>query len=63
MPTSNEEKSNTTKGGQPYDIDNLACFDEDFADSMDQACPGEINAQGADEAQDFCIDNLGAFGK
>lgn len=44
-----------------YDIDNLACFAEDFADSMDQACPGEINAQGAYEAQDFCIDNLGAF--
>lgn len=46
-----------------YDIDNLACFAEDFADSMDQACPGEILAQGAEnhEAQDFCIDHLGAF--
>lgn len=48
-----------------YDIDNLACFKEDFADSMDQACPGEINAQGAekDEVKKFCIDNLGAFDK
>ena len=46
-----------------YDIDNLACFKEDFADSVDQACPGEIPAQGAEkhEAQDFCIDNLAAF--
>ena len=48
-----------------YDIDNLACFKEDLADSMDQACPGEIHAQGADnhEAQDFCIDNLSVFDK
>lgn len=52
-----------------YDIDNLAGFAGDFADSMDQACPGEIlvkgeiHAQGAEnhEAQDFCIDNLAAF--
>jgi hypothetical protein len=48
-----------------YDIDNLACFKEDFADSMDQACPGEISVQGADkdEVKEFCIDNLGAFDK
>lgn len=54
-----------------YDIDNLAGFVGDFADSMDQACPGEIlvkgeiHAQGADnhEEQDFCIDNLGCFDK
>ena len=47
----------------------------EFADSMDQACPGEIHAKGfpADDpgakreyekaAKDFCIDNLGAFDK
>ena len=48
-----------------YDIDNLACFKEDFVDSMDQACPGEIPVQGAykDEVKEFCIDNLGAFDK
>ena len=54
-----------------YDIDNLACFKEVFADSMDQSCPseifvkGEVHAQGADncEAKDFCIDNLAAFDK
>lgn len=48
-----------------YDIDNLACFKEDFADSMDQTCPGEILVQGADkdEVKDFCIDNLSAFDK
>lgn len=48
-----------------YDIDNLACFKEDFADSMDQACPGEIPAQSADkdEVKEFCIDNLCAFDK
>nr|DAH54703.1 MAG TPA: hypothetical protein [Caudoviricetes sp.] len=48
-----------------YDIDNLAYFKEDFADSMDQACPGEILVQGADkdEVKEFCIDNLGAFYK
>ncbi|HDI8498691.1 TPA: hypothetical protein PPE20_001418 [Escherichia coli] len=46
-----------------------------FADSMDQSCPGEIHAHGfpADDpkakqeyekaAKDFCIDNLGAFDK
>lgn len=48
-----------------YDIDSLACFKEDFADSMDQACPGEIPVQGAekDEVKEFCIDNLGCFDK
>lgn len=48
-----------------YDIDNLACFKEDFADSMDQACPGEIPVQGAEnhEVKDFCIDSLSAFDK
>lgn len=48
-----------------YDIDNLACFKEDFADSVDQVCPGEIFVQGADkdEVKEFCIDNLGAFHK
>lgn len=58
-----------------YDIDNVACFKEDFADSMDQACPGEIHVYGfpADNpeakreyeaaAKDFCIDNLSAFDK
>lgn len=48
-----------------YDIDNLACFKEDFADSIDQACPGEILVQSVEnhEAQDLCIDNLGAFDK
>ena len=47
----------------------------EFADSMDQACPGEIHAKGfpADDpvakleyekaAKDFCIDNLSAFDK
>ncbi|AVU66227.1 hypothetical protein [Escherichia coli] len=47
----------------------------EFADSMDQACPGEIHAKGfpADNpqakreyekaAKDFCIDNLSAFDK
>lgn len=47
----------------------------DFADSMDQSCPGEIHAKGfpADDpeakreyekaAKDFCIDNMGAFDK
>ncbi|HGX9053559.1 TPA: hypothetical protein ACJIPZ_001866 [Escherichia coli] len=47
----------------------------EFADSMDQSCPGEIHAKGfpADNpqakreyekaAKDFCIDNLGAFDK
>ncbi|HFE3022873.1 TPA: hypothetical protein ACF3F8_001646 [Escherichia coli] len=50
-------------------------FNVNFADSMDQACPGEIHAKGfpADDpqakreyekaAKDFCIDNLGAFDK
>lgn len=50
-------------------------FNVNFANSMDQACPGEIHAKGfpADNpqakreyekaAKDFCIDNLGAFGK
>lgn len=48
-----------------YDIDNLACFKEDFADSMDQSCPSEISVRGADkdEVKEFCIDNLGAFDK
>lgn len=48
-----------------YDIDSLACFKEDFADSMDQACPSEIPAQNAEnnEVKDFCIDNLAAFDK
>ena len=48
-----------------YDIDNLAWFAEDFADSMDQACPGEIPAQGVEnhEVKEFCIDNLSAFHK
>lgn len=47
----------------------------EFADSMDQSCPGEIHAKGfpADDpeakreyekaAKDFCIDNLSAFNK
>lgn len=55
-----------------YNIDNDACFKQNFADSMDQSCP-EIHAHGfpADNpdmkreyekaAKDFCIDNLGAF--
>lgn len=50
-------------------------FNVNFADSMDQSCPGEIHAKGfpADDpeakceyekaAKDFCIDNLGAFDK
>lgn len=58
-----------------YDIDNLAGFKEDFADSMDQSCPSEIHVKGfpADDpevkreyekaAKDFCIDNLGCFDK
>ena len=48
-----------------YNIDNLAGFAGDFADSMDQACPGEIPVQGADkdEVKEFCIDNLSAFDK
>lgn len=64
-----------------YDIDNLAGFVGDFADSIDQACPGEIHVEGeihahgfpADDpeaereyeaaAKDFCMDNLGCFGK
>lgn len=56
-------------------MDNLACFEEDFADSMDQSCPSEIHVKGfpADDpevkreyekaAKDFCIDNLSAFDK
>lgn len=47
----------------------------EFAESMDQSCPGEIHAKGfpADDpqakreyekaAKDFCIDNLSAFDK
>lgn len=47
----------------------------EFADSMDQSCPGKIHAKGfpADDpkakqeyekaAKDFCIDNLGCFDK
>lgn len=50
-------------------------FNVNFADSMDQSCPGEIHAHGfpADDpeakreyekaAKDFCIDNLSAFDK
>lgn len=50
-------------------------FNVNFANSMDQACPGEIHAKGfpADDpkakqeyekaAKDFCIDNLGCFDK
>lgn len=50
-------------------------FNVNFADSMDQSCPGEIHAKGfpADNpdmkreyekaAKDFCIDNLSAFDK
>lgn len=58
-----------------YDIDNAACFKENLADSMDQACHSEIHAKGfpagdpeanreyEKAAKDFCIDNLGAFDK
>lgn len=58
-----------------YAIDNLAGFEEDFADSMDQSCPSEIHVKGfpADDpevkreyekaAKDFCIDNLSCFDK
>ncbi len=50
-------------------------FNVNFANSMDQSCPGEIHAKGfpADDpqakreyekaAKNFCIDNLGAFDK
>lgn len=53
------------------DID--VSFNVNFADSMDQSCPGEIHAKGfpADDpqakreyekaAKDFCIDNLSCF--
>ena len=40
-----------------YDIDNLACFKEDFADSMDQACPGEILVKGEIHAHGFPADD------